>query len=207
MEAHYEAAHSHSPSPLLIFPFKKWGALNIFAHSWLLSPDGGGWWGAGWHPYQRLRPDVDRITTYNKASTGYKTYPCKGRLIFLTDRVCSESFCHREEGRRHLSFGLLSNMARNNSYFQWCRQALQFPFTPTSGSVQCSFDNNIQMICSLGNKSKLCGMFLPRSTPGLPGTGLNCGGPLGPGVLDSWDMGVPGFIPGVLDFSLWKSSE
>lgn len=50
-------------------------------------------------------------------------------------------------------------------------------------------------------------MFSPRSTPGLPGTGLNCGGPLGPGVFDSWDMGVPGFIPGVLDFSLWKQEK
>lgn len=67
MEAYYEAAHSHSPSPLLIFPFKKWGALNIFAHSCLLSPDGGRWWGAGWHSYQLLRPDGDRITTCDKA--------------------------------------------------------------------------------------------------------------------------------------------
>lgn len=49
--------------------------------------------------------------------------------------------------------------------------------------------------------------FLPRSTPGFPGTGRNCGGPLGPGVLDSWDMGVPGFIPGVLDFSLCQEQK
>lgn len=45
------------------------------------------------------------------------------------------------------------------------------------------------------------------STPGLPETGRNCGGPLGPGVFDSWDIGVPGFIPGVLDFSLWREGE
>lgn len=80
MEAHYEAAHSHSPSPLLIFPFKKWGPLNIFAHSCLLSPDGGGWWGAGWHPYQLLRPDVDRITTCN-GEYGLKS--AKADLIFF----------------------------------------------------------------------------------------------------------------------------
>lgn len=60
----------------------------------------------------------------------------------------------------------------------------------------------------VGKQNQACGMSLPRgSTPGFAGTGLNCGGPLGPGVLDSWDIGVPGFIPGVLDFSLWNSGN
>lgn len=52
------------------------------------------------------------------------------------------------------------------------------------------------------------GVFSPSgSTPGLPGMDLNCGGPLGPGVFDSCDMGVPGFIPGVLDFSLCRGRK
>ena len=83
MEAHYEAAHSHSPSPLLIFSFKKWGALNIFAHSCLLNPDGGGWWGAGLHPYQLLWPDVYGIATYNKSEYRLKTCLCKGMERFV----------------------------------------------------------------------------------------------------------------------------
>lgn len=30
IEAHYEAAHSHSPSPLLILPFKTQGTMIFF---------------------------------------------------------------------------------------------------------------------------------------------------------------------------------
>lgn len=46
----------------------------------------------------------------------------------------------------------------------------------------------LSMVCVRGDAGPPLSswMCLPRgSTPGLPGTGLNWGGPLGPGVLDS----------------------
>lgn len=131
-----------------------------------------------------------------------KTHLHKCRFIFFNwSHVCSESVCAWEESWTHLYFGLLSNMPINKT--KKVRNVSEFNtfisyWHKASWSSLLPFNNKVQIKYFV-----LFLMFLPRgSTPGFAGTGLNCGGPLGPGVLDSWDMGVPGFIPGVLDFSL-----
>lgn len=145
MEAHYEAAHSHSPSPPLIFPFKKWGTQNIFAHSCLLSPDGGGWWGAGWHPYQLLQPDVARNISCNKANvTELNARLCRYRFICLMDPL-SSVYAHSKRIRKQYNkncSSVVSSAVRLTLY-------LQSPWSPVKG-----FSSKAQAMRPLGELKK-----------------------------------------------------